>query len=199
MPPETEPVAVHAGWGLALLVAGLLVCFTGARSIRLAAGCAGFGAGSVLVDALGGGTVTALVVGAAGAVGAVVLTGLVVGAGFAVVGALAGAAVVAAWFRTFSVVGWSPTLVLVVVLAGALLGAVGAAQARSPVTAIVTALGGAALALRGVVELGPAFLGFLRDAETVAGGVVATVVWLALAGAGWATQRRRAAGRTAPP
>ena len=195
--PEAEPVAVHAAWGLALLVAGLLVCFAGARSVRVAAACAGFGTGSVLVDALGGGVLASVVVGASGAVAGVLLTGLVVRTGFAVVGALAGAAVVAAWLRTFSVVGFSPVLVLVLVLAGALLGGVGASQVRSPITAVVTALGGAALALRGVVELGPAPLAFLRDAETVAGGVVATVVWVALAAAGWATQRRSTPGRTA--
>jgi hypothetical protein len=32
VPQETAPVEVHLGWGIALLVAGLVLCFTGARA-----------------------------------------------------------------------------------------------------------------------------------------------------------------------
>lgn len=187
------PDGVYIGWGLALLAAGLLLCFTGARSLRLAAGCAGFGMGSVLADALGAGPLTIVLVGAAGAAGALLLAGLLVQTGFFVVGAVAGAAIAAAWFRTFSVIGWSPTLMVIVVLAAALLGGIGATQVRSPVLAVVTALAGAGLAIRGAVTLGPSFLGFLREPDTLVGGLIATAVWLALAVAGWTTQRR--AGR----
>lgn len=195
MPQDTAPAGVYLGWGFALLVAGLLLCFGGARSLRLAAGCAGFGMGSVLADALGAGPLTIVLVGAAGAAGALAIAGLLVGTGFFVVGALAGGAIAAAWFRTFSVLGWSPTLVVIVVLAAALLGGVGATQVRSPVLAVVTALAGAGLAIRGVVALAPSLLGFLREPGTLFGSLVATAVWLALAVAGWTAQRRRDAGR----
>ncbi|WP_300016665.1 hypothetical protein [Pseudonocardia sp.] len=187
---------VYIGWGLALLAAGLLLCFTGARSLRLAAACAGFGMGSVLADALGAGWLGVLLVGAAGAVGALVLAGLVVQTGFFVVGALAGGAIAAAAFRTFSLVEWSPTLVVIVVLSAALLGGVGATQVRSPVLAVVTALAGAGLALRGAVTIAP-FLGFLREPDTLFGSLVATAVWLVLAVAGWTAQRR--SGRAPVP
>jgi hypothetical protein len=194
VPQDTAPVEVHPGWGLALLAAGLLLCFVGARSLRLAAACAGFGAGSLLADAFGAGWLTVVLVGAAGAVAALVLVGLVVRAGFFVVGAAAGGAVAAAWFRTFAVVAWSPALIVIVVLALALLGGLGATQARSPVLAVATALAGAALAVRGLTAAGPAFLGFLHEPTTLLGGVVATAVWLALAVAGLLTQRRRERG-----
>lgn len=184
---------VYVGWGLALLVAGLLLCFTGARSLRLAAACAGLGMGSVLADALGAGPLGVLLVGAAGAVGALLLAGLLVQTGFFLVGALAGGAIAAAGFRTFSVVGWNPTLVVIVVLAAALLGGVGATQVRSPVLAVVTALAGAGLAVRGAVTLAPSLLGFLREPATLFGSLIATAVWLALAVAGWGAQGR--AGR----
>lgn len=186
---------VYVGWGLALLAAGLLLCFTGARSLRLAAACAGFGMGSVLADALGAGPLAVLVVGAAGAAGALVLAGLLVRTGFFVVGAVAGGAIAAAWFRTFSVIGWSPTLIVIVVLAAALLGGVGATQVRSPVLAVVTALAGAGLAVRGAVALLPTLLGFLREPETLVGSLVSSAVWLAIAVAGWFAQRRRVGAR----
>lgn len=186
---------VYVGWGLALLAAGLLLCLTGVRSLRLAAACAGFGMGSVLAEALGARPLTVVLVGAAGAVGALLAAGLLVRTGFFVVGALAGGAIAAAGFRTFSVIGWSPTLIVIVVLAAALLGGVGATQVRSPVLVVVTALAGAGLALRGVATLLPSLLGFLREPGTLLGSVVATAVWLALAAAGWAAQRRRAPAR----
>lgn len=188
-----NPDGIHVGWGLALLAAGLLLCVTGARSLRLAAACAGFGMGSVLADALGAGPFAVLLVGAAGAAGALVLAGMLVQTGFFVVGAVAGGAIAAAWFRTYSVVGWSPTLVVIVVLAAALLGGAGANQVRSPVLAVVTALAGAGLAVSGAVTLLPSLLGFLREPDTLLGSLVSSAVWLALAAAGWTAQRRRVA------
>lgn len=189
--------AVYVGRGLTVLAAGLLLCFTGVRWLRLAAACAGFGLGGVLADALGGSPLTVLLVGAAGAVGALLAAGLLVRAGFFVVGAVAGGAVAAIWFRTFALVDRSAALVVIVVLAAALLAGAAATRARSPVLALVTALAGAGLAVRGAVVLAPTLLGFLREPTTVLGSLVATAVWLGLALAGWTTQRRSGRGRRA--
>ena len=77
---------VYVGWGLALLAAGLLLCFTGARSLRLAAACAGFGVGSVLADALGAGPLVVVLVVLGSIYGGV--TGITEAAGMGVVAVL---------------------------------------------------------------------------------------------------------------
>ena len=78
-------------------------------------------------------------------------------------------------------------VVTVALLAGAL-----AHQLRRPLLRALTALAGAALIIRGIVEVGPAFLGFLRSPATWVESLVALAALLALAWAGYVTQRGEA-------
>jgi hypothetical protein len=190
--PLAAPAADQAGLGVASLLAGMLLCFVGVRSLKLVGACAGFGLGSGLAAALGGGPVVAVVVGIGAAVGGVLAVALLVRTGLFVVGALAGGVIAAAGYRTLPQgTAWSPALVVLVVLAVALLCGATVAYARGPSLRVVTALAGAALVIRGVVEAGPAFLGFLRAPATWVESLVALAALLALAWAGFTTQRSR--------
>jgi hypothetical protein len=195
VPQDASLEFAVAGGGVALLVAGLLLCFAGVRMMRLAAVCAGFGVGVVIATVFGAGVVGALIAGVLVGVAALVVAGALVRAGFFLVGAFGGALVAASWFRIFSVVSTNTALIVIVVLVAALIGGVGATRAESTVLVAVTALAGAALIIRGLVAVGPSFIGFLHDPTTVLGALLATVACLALAAAGFAVQRRRLARR----
>ncbi|HEY6422797.1 MAG TPA: DUF4203 domain-containing protein [Pseudonocardiaceae bacterium] len=173
------------------IVVGLLLCFAGARSLLLAAGCVGFSLGAALAAALGGGLVVALIVAVAGGLGAVILTRVVGRIGLFVVGALAGGVV---GVLLASSLHLDAALILLVVLALAAIGGVLLNQFRSPALAVLTAFAGAGLVLAGLGRLGPNTpLGFLRDPQTAAQNALQTVIWIALAAAGWVVQRRQVA------
>jgi hypothetical protein len=194
--PSTAPLAPAAdlaGLGIASLLAGMLLCFVGARSLKLVGACAGFGLGSGLATALGGGPVVAVLVGVGAAVGGVLAVVLLVRTGLFIVGALGGGLVAAAGYRTLPQgTAWHPGLVVLVVLAVALLCGAAVVYLRGPVLRAISALAGAALVVRGVVEAGPAFLGFLRSPATWVESLVALAALLALAWVGFVTQRDRA-------
>jgi hypothetical protein len=80
---------------------------------------------------------------------------------------------------------------VLVVLAVALLCGAAVHHFRGPLLRAVTALAGAGLVIRGVVEAGPAFMGFLRSPATWVESLVALAALLALAWAGFATQHSR--------
>jgi hypothetical protein len=61
---------------------------------------------------------------------------------------------------------------------------------RGVMLAAACALGGAGLALSGLAQVFPQYLGFLRVPSTPALAAVAAAVWLVLAGTGWVVQRR---------
>jgi hypothetical protein len=179
--------------GVASLIAGMLLCFLGVRSLRLAAACAGFGIASGFAAILGAGPALAFVVGAAGAVGGILLVVFVVGVGPFVVGALAGGVLAASVIRTLPPeVGWRPGVATLVVVAVAALTGALVHYVRGPALRAVTALAGAGLVIRGVVEAGPAFLGFLRSPATWVESVVAFAALVALAWAGFSVQHGRA-------
>ncbi|MCO1659886.1 hypothetical protein [Pseudonocardia humida] len=186
------PAADLAGLGVASLLAGMLLCLIGVRSLKLVGACTGFGLGSGLAAALGGGAVVAFVVGVGAAVGGVLAVALLVRTGLFVVGALAGGVIAAAGYRTLPQgTSWNAGLVVLVVLAVALLCGAAVLYVRGPLLRAVSALAGAALVVRGVVEAGPAFLGFLRSPATWVESLVALAALLALAWAGFTTQRDR--------
>jgi len=195
VPQDASLEYAVAGGGVALLVAGLLLCFAGVRTMRLAAAAAGFGLGVVIATVFGAGVLGVLLTGVLMGVAALVVAGALVGAGFFVVGALGGGLIAASWFRTFAMMSTSVALTVLIVLVAALVGGAGAAWAGGTVLVAVTALAGAGLILRGIVTLGPSFIGFLRDPATVFGALVATLVWVALAVLGFVVQRRRLASR----
>jgi hypothetical protein len=194
MPPvPTEPDAVSGTLGVVVLLAGVLLCFAGVRSVKLAAGCAGLGLGSGLALVLGAGPVLALIVGVAAAVGAVLLVRVAAGLASFVLGALAGGVAVGSAFRALPPAAYpSPALGILLILAGAVLCGAAVHALRHRVLRVLTAVAGAGLIIRGVVELGPAFLGFLRAPATWVESMVAFAAWLALAWAGLMAQRTRA-------
>lgn len=176
--------------GVVDLVAGMLLCFLGVRFVKVAAACAGFGLGGGLAVALGGGPGTVFVVGAGGAVGGIVLVTLLAGLTAFAIGALAAALFVVGAFRTLPAgVDLHTGVLVLLVCAVGLLGGGLTHLLRDPLLRAFTALGGAALVVRGVVEAGPAFLGFLGSPATWVESVVAFAALLALAWAGLVTQR----------
>jgi hypothetical protein len=143
----------------------MLLCFLGVRSRTLAAACAGFGLGSGFATALRGGALVAFLVGAG------VLVRLAIGAGAFAVGAMAGGVVAASAYRTLPpTVVWPAAPVVLVVAAAALLCGAAVHHLRGPLLRVVCALAGAALVVRGAVQAGPAFRGFLRHLGREPGG-----------------------------
>lgn len=63
---------------------------------------------------------------------------------------------------------------------------------RAPILQAITAVGGAGLVIRGVVDAGPALLGFLPSPVTRLESVVALAALLAPGWAGITTQRQQA-------
>ncbi|MBL8926892.1 MAG: hypothetical protein JNM77_11735 [Pseudonocardia sp.] len=192
-PVPAEPEAVSATLGVVVLLAGVLLCFTGVRSVKLAAACVGLGLGSGLALVLGAGPVLALIVGVAAAVGAVLLVRVAVGLASFVLGALAGGVAVGSAFRALPPAAYpSPALGTLLILAGAVLCGAAVHVLQDRLLRVLTAVAGAGLVVRGVVELGPTFLGFLRAPTTWVESVVAVAAWLALAWTGLTAQRDRA-------
>jgi hypothetical protein len=186
----TEPTATGQGLDLVLLAAGLLLCFLGVRSLKLAAGCAGFGLAAELAATVGAGPLVSFVVGAAGAVAGAVLVTVLIRVGVFVVGALAGGVIAVSVYRILpGVVTVPPALVIVVVLLVAVVCGAAMRYVRGPAVRAVTSLAGAALVVHALVEGGPSFLGFLRNPATWVEAVVALAVLLGLAWAGFVVQR----------
>jgi hypothetical protein len=185
-----DPTTTGQGLDLVLLAAGLLLCFLGVRSLKLAAACAGFGLAAELAAVGGAGPVPSFVVGAVGAAAGAVLVAVLVRVGVFVVGALAGGLIAVSVYRILpGSVAVPPGRVVVVVLLVALLCGAAMRYVRGPVVRAVTSLAGAALVVHAVVEGGPAFLGFLRNPATWVESVVALAALLALAWAGFVVQR----------
>ena len=197
MPQDAALEPAIIGGGLALLVAGLLLCFAGFRALRVAAVGVGFGFGALVAGALGAGVVLTLIIGVAVGVGALALANLLVGWGLFVVGSLSGGVIAASWFRTYSLISWNPTVVVIAVLVVAVICGIGATRAQGVVLMAVTALAGAGLILRGLTALDPSFFGFLHDPQTAGANLIVALIWLAVAAAGWGIQRRRRSDRRA--
>ncbi len=192
-PIAPEQAAGAGSLSVLVLLAGILLCFAGVRSLRLAAGCAGLGLGSGLALLLGAGPVLALIVGVAGAVGAVLLVRAALGLAASAVGALAGGVIAGSALRVLpAYTTLAPGLGTLLVIAGAVLCGALVHLLRVRVLRVLTALAGAGLIVRAVVELGPSFLEFLRAPATWVESLVALAAWLALAWAGLGAQRAQA-------
>jgi hypothetical protein len=183
-----------------LAVLGVVLCFFGALSVRLAVLVAGAGAGWLLAEAFDASALTTVLVAAAGAAGALVVTFLVSRFLFFVAGACAGAVVGAKlfvleaggdkdWFEALLFVGAAA------VVAGFL-----AQHYEKRFLRWGTAIAGAALMLSAVGRLGTDATDVLWRPETTTGAVVFTVLWVVLSVIGHRVQaegprglRRRAA------
>ncbi|WP_037065749.1 hypothetical protein [Pseudonocardia acaciae] len=179
------------GSGLGVLAVGLVLCFLGIRSLHLAVAASGFALGWLIAEGLGSGPGVAAVVGLATALGAWVVVMLVLRAALFFVGAITGGVVGAKLFGLLEHGEGSVLLAILFVVAVGFIAGLTAQRFRSAVLAVACALGGAGLALSGLARLFPGTLGLLRVPNSAAEAVISTAVWLALAGSGWAFQRRR--------
>jgi hypothetical protein len=171
-----------------VLLLGVVLCFFGIASVHLATLAAGFAVCWLLAEAFGAGPGTALLIAACGAL----LTWLVVAVVFRVVtfflGALLGAVIGANVFTLVDDGDASLLLALILVPSVALACGFLAGRFRRRFLLWATALGGAALVVDAVARLLPS-QPELHDPGSSTQLTVATVAWLAVAVAGWLTQR----------
>ncbi|MEQ3552533.1 hypothetical protein WIS52_18830 [Pseudonocardia nematodicida] len=176
--------------GLGVLVVGLVLCLAGGRSVDLALLASGFAVGWLLTEPYDASFGTAVLVGVAVAAGSWLLARVVFKVALLAIGGLAGAVVGAKIFGLLQPVDRSVLLVLLFVAATAVIGALVTRRFRRTAPAAVCALAGAALTLSGLARTFPAALDFLRQPLPGWQVAVTAVVWVVLAAAGWAVQRR---------
>ena len=176
--------------GLGVLAVGLLLCFTGARSLNLALLASGFAFGWLLTEPFDATFLTALVVALAVAAGVWVLARFVSRASLFVIGGLAGAVVGAKLFGLLQPGGGSVLLIVLFMAATAFIAGLATQRFRRTAVAVACALGGAGLVLSGVARTVPDTLGLLRTPETGWQSTVAGLLWLGIAVGGWVVQQR---------
>jgi hypothetical protein len=174
----------------ALLAVGLLLCFAGALSARLAVLAAGFGLSWLLADVFGANLLTGLLVAIAGGVVALVLTVVLSHVVMFVTGAVLGGILGAKLFVSFD--GADPSWLLAVFFvpaAGVTCGFL-ASRFQRAFLRWATAFAGAALVLSGIGLIDELPLDMLYRPTSTFDSVVLTVCWVALALAGHAVQGR---------
>lgn len=188
---------------LVLAVLGVVLCFFGAASVRLAVLVAGAGAGWILAEAFDAPLATTVLVAVAGAAGALVVTFLVSRFLFFVAGACAGAVVGAKLFVLEDGGDQDWLLAVLFVAAVAVVTGFLTQHFEKRFLRWGTAIAGAALLLSAVGRLGTQATDVLWRPETTTGAVVYTVLWVALSVVGHRVQvagprglsRRGARGR----
>lgn len=173
-----------------LILIGLLLCLTGAWSVRLAVLAAGFGASWLVADTFDASTSTALLISAAGALIAFLLSLVMSKLMLFFVGGVVGAVVGAKLFVVLDGGDASVLLAVVFIPAVAFLFAVLAQRWSRTFLAWATAFGGAAIALTGLGRLAPDQLEALHVPEDATDRTVLAIAWLALGLLGRAAQLR---------
>jgi hypothetical protein len=161
------------------------------RSLNLAVLASGFAVGWLITEPFNASVITALIIALAAAAGAWILAHLVFRVALFFVGGLAGALVGAKIFGLLQPDNRSVVLVILFVAATAFIGGFVTQRFRRVALAVVCALGGAVLVMSGLARTFPGTLGFLRDPDAAWQAVTAALAWIALAAAGWVTQRQR--------
>lgn len=176
-----------SGWVVGV---GVVLCFFGIGSVHLAIMASGFGLGWLLADLFGATGWTTLLV----AVGAALILELLVALVFKiarfVVGMVAGSLIGAKLYSVTAGTDRNVVLAAVVVVATALVFGFLADKFRERVLLWATAIGGAGLILSALGLIWPDALGFLRHPTAGGEQALSTALWVALAVAGWLTQRR---------
>ena len=173
----------------ALLAVGVLLCFAGALSVRLAVLAAGFSLAWLIADAFGAAFLTGLLIGLAGALVALVLTVVMSHVVMFFTGALVGGVVGA---KLFIVLGGSDPSWLLAVVFVAAVGVIGGFLTSRYQRAFLrwaTAFAGAALVLSGIGLFGGLSLDLFYRPSSTADAVLLTVAWVALGLAGHTVQR----------
>jgi hypothetical protein len=180
----------------AVLVVGLLLCFAGALSARLAVLAAGFGLSWLLADVFGADLLTGLLIALAGAVVALVLTVVLSHVVMFVTGAVMGGILGAKLFVAFD--GADPSWLLAVffVPAAAITCGFLASRFQRAFLRWATAFAGAALVLSGLGLIDGLHLEALYRPSSTSDSVVLTLAWLALGFAGHTVQGRIADRRS---
>ncbi|KAF0964985.1 DUF4203 domain-containing protein [Rhodococcus sp. T7] len=175
--------------GIAILLVGAVLCFAGVGSLHIAVLASGFGLGWLIADLLSLSLGTTFLFAAIGAVVVWVATTLIFKFAAFFIGIIAGAVVGAKLSRVLQPedVNWILSGIVIVALAVAC-GFV-ADRYRARALLWLTALGGASMVLTGLgMAIGS--LSFLDQPNEGVQQFFATLVWIAVAAAGWVTQRR---------
>lgn len=182
---------------LLLILLGLVLCFAGARSVRVAVLAAGFGASWLLAVALDASFATTLLVSAGGALAAFVVTLLVSKFVMFVAGGVVGAVVGARLFVLVEGRDSDPSWLLALLFVPSVGVICGLLSQRYERRFLMwgTAFAGASLILSGIGRLGTDQTDLLWRPETAAGSVVFAVLWVALTIVGQRIQHRRHPGR----
>jgi hypothetical protein len=176
--------------GGVLILVGLVLCLTGAWSVRLAVLAAGFGASWLVADTFDASTSTALLISAAGALIVFLLSLVLSKLMLFFVGGVVGAVVGAKLFVVLDGGDSSVLLAVVFIPAVAFLFAFLAQRWSRTFLAWATAFGGAAIALTGLGRLAPDQFEALHVPSDTNDRVVLAVAWVALGLAGRAAQLR---------
>jgi len=174
---------------LALLLVGLVLCFAGARSLRLTVLVAGFGLGWLLADAFGANVATKFAVAAVAALALLVLSIVMSRFVIFLVGAAVGAVIGA---RLFALLGGDDPSWLLAVLFVPTFGLVAGFLAQRMGRGFLrwaTAIAGAALIMSAVGSMFSDDLGLLQSPDGPVQSAVHAVVWAALAFVGHQVQR----------
>jgi Domain of unknown function (DUF4203) len=166
--------------GAVLILIGLLLCLTGAWSVRLAVLAAGFGLSWLLADTFGASTGTALLIAASGALLAFLLSLVLSKLMLFFVGGVVGAVVGAKLFVLLDGKDASALLAVIFIPAIAFLFAFLAQRWSRNFLAWATAFGGAAIALTGLGQLAPDHLGALQAPDSTTEQLVFAASWLVL-------------------
>ncbi|WP_395725390.1 DUF4203 domain-containing protein [Nakamurella sp.] len=169
---------------------GVVLCFFGIGSVHLAIMASGFGLGWLLADLFGASGWTTLLVAAGSALILELLVALVFKVARFVVGMVAGSLIGAKLYSVSAGADRTIVLAAVVVIATALVFGFLADKFRERVLLWATAIGGAGLILSAIGLIWPDSLGFLRHPTPGGEQALSTALWVALAAAGWLTQRR---------
>ncbi|WP_072687809.1 DUF4203 domain-containing protein [Rhodococcus marinonascens] len=175
--------------GIAILLVGAVLCFAGIGSLHIAVLASGFGLGWLLADLLSLSIGTTFLVGLIGAVVAWAATTLIFKFAAFFIGIITGAVIGAKLSRVLQPDDASWLLSGVVIVALAVACGFTADRYRARALLWLTALGGASMVASGLgLAISP--LSFLDDPNEGAEQVFTTLIWIALATAGWFTQRR---------
>jgi hypothetical protein len=176
--------------GVVLILIGMLLCLTGAWSVRLAVLTAGFGVSWLLADAFGASTGTALLIAASGALLAFLLSLVLSKLMLLFVGGVVGAVVGAKLFVLLDGTDASALLAVVFIPTIAFLFAFLAQRWSRNFLAWATSFGGAAIALTGLGQLAPNHVGALKAPDSTTEQLVFAASWLLLGLLGRTIQMR---------
>lgn len=175
--------------GLAILLVGIVLCFWGIGSLHVAVLAAGFGLGWLIADLFNASLATLFLFALIGAVASWVVTTLVFKFSAYFIGALTGAMAGAKIADVLQPGENNWALSGIVILAVAVAAAFLADKFRARALLWLTSIGGASMILSGLGRT-TSSLAFLEHPSQGWEQVTSTVLWIAIAAAGWLVQRR---------